>query len=258
MNSDIDQNDKIVAQVESRTLYASDLDQIIHANTSKKDSLALATAYIDQWVRDQLMTREAARYFASDFEIEKLVDDYREKLLKFNLEERVVSMRFDTVIERGELISFYEEMKEQFPLSEPIFRCVYAKYPRDTENLSEYRKHLNDENYDQILDFIRLNAVQSQIDTMIWFREGEFYEWNQDWSPNRMNKGQIQRQNDQDYEYFLKIVDRRDIGTFSPFNYIRPQLTRMLLHKRKQEILEKYKQDLYESALNNNLIKIPQ
>ena len=51
-------------------------------------------------------------------------------------------------------------------------------------------------------------------------------------------------------------MDSVDKGEISPLEYIRPQLNRMYLHKRKQKVIENYKQELYEKALNNNIIKI--
>ena len=47
-----------------------------------------------------------------------------------------------------------------------------------------------------------------------------------------------------------------DKGAFSPLGYIAPQLSRMLLHKRKQNILDAYKQELYEKALQENIVRL--
>ena len=73
----------------------------------------------------------------------------------------------------------------------------------------------------------------------------------------RIDKKQVQTQRDSEYEYFLKIVDQEAKGEISPLAYIEKQLVRMLLHKKRGEILESYKQELYEKALNDNTIKLP-
>ena len=61
---------------------------------------------------------------------------------------------------------------------------------------------------------------------------------------------------DQNYQYFLKVIESRDEGEISPLSYVEERLRQMMLHQRKQIIIEEYKQELYERALNNNVIKI--
>ena len=248
---------KVVATVGSRKLLQSDLDQIIHPSTTQQDSVALASMYIDQWVRDQLMTREAAKYFSSDFEIEKLVDDYREKLLKFNLEERVVAMRFDTIITEIELNEFYLEMKDQFILDQTLYRCIFAEFEKGTAGLSGFIKDWNAGNDLNVFSFAAAFSNQSHLDTAQWVSIEVLDDWNNKWSTRKLSDGQIQRQNDKESEFFLKIVEKVDKGQPSPLDYIKDRLVHMLLHRRKQNILEKYKQDLYEDALERNIITLP-
>ena len=253
----VDIEEKVVAKVGSRNLYQSDLDKIIHPNATSADSVSLATMYIDSWVRDQLMTREAAKYFSSDFEIEKLVDDYREKLLKFNLEEQVIRMRFDTIVTEGELNELYDEMKDQFILDRTLYRCIFAKFERNTSGLSEFVKDWDNENDLNIITFAAAFGSESFLDTSVWVTQDAIDEWYPSWSERRLAKDQKQRQNTAEYEYFLKVVDVADEGEQSPLGYIRDRLVHMLLHRRKKAILEKYKQDLYEDALNKNIITLP-
>ena len=248
-------DDKILASVDSRILYESDLKQIIHPNSNNQDSQALATAFIDQWIMDQLMTREAARHFSSDFEIEALVDDYREKLLKYNLEEKIIDMRFDTSISNAELEGFYDDMKEQFYLKDDIYRCIFARFERSENDLSEFVEAWEEGDDALILQFISDEAVDYEIDTTRWHDMNTLNAWYSAWSESKINSLDGQRQRDEEYEYFLKVTDKMDKGSISPLQYVKPQLISMLMHRRKQEILERYKQELYNSALNRNLIK---
>lgn len=249
---------KVLASVGSRILYSSDLAKIIHPSTSSKDSVAIASAYIDQWIRDQLMTREAARYFSSDFEIEKLVDDYREKLLTHNLEEQIVRMRFDTIVSDREIQLFYDEMKEQFPLGDDVYRCIYAKFNRNGDDLSKVNELWDEENLSEFLTYTNLYSLESSIDTLQWFTLQQINSWSDNWSQSRIFNQSKQKQISEEYEIFLKVLDRREKGAASPFTYVEDQLLKMLLHRRKQNILKKFKEELYEKGLENNLIKLPQ
>ena len=249
-------NGPVLAVLGEQRLYNKDLIHLIHPNTKKQDSLSLRTAFIDQWLRDQLMTREAAKYFSSDEEIDRLVEDYKAKLLKFNLEEKVLNERYDTIVTEDELAVFYDQMKEQFILKENIYRCMYVKVEKGTQGLKDFNNNWKKDEYGPIRSFAGAFSVENHIDTTQWKPWTEIEGWCEKWSTSRVKQKIKQRQIDSEYEYFLKIVDSVDKGDFSPLEYIRPQLHRMYLHKRKQEIIENYKQELYEKALNNNILKI--
>ncbi len=248
--------DKLLASVGSRTLFASDLSRIIHPNASVHDSIAIATAYIDQWVRDQLMALEATRHLSSDLDIEKLVEDYREKLLKFNLEEQIIDARFDTIIAESELNSFYNLMKEQFYLKDDIYRCIFARFNRGAPGLDTFKKDWKEDNMTPVINFASAFGEESKLDTSVWYFRTDIISWSERLSDGLNRQKEKVNIRDSKYEYFLKIIEKVDKAAVSPLDYIRPQLMRMLLHKRKQSILEDYKQELYESALDKNLIKL--
>ena len=246
----------VLAKVGDQSLYYNDISHLIHPNSKNQDSASLTTAFIDQWLRDELMTREAAKYFRSDTEIDRLVEDYQAKLLKFNLEEKILSERYDSIVSPEELASFYEQMKEQFRLKENVYRCIYVKIDKGTEGLKEFTNKWKKDEYGSIKSFAGAFSTESHLDTIQWKPWSEVDGWYSKWSKSRVDQKIKQRQNDSEYEYFLKIVDSVDKGEISPLEYIRPQLNRMYLHKRKQKVIENYKQELYEKALNNNIIKI--
>ncbi len=254
---DVPTGKTLVASVGDQALYKSDLDQIIHPNTSTQDSVSIATAYIDQWVREKLMTDQANRYFSKDLEIQRLVSEYEGKLLGVKLEEKILAEHYDTVIHRDELISYYNEIKTQFVLSEDIYRCVYVKIKREQDGLSEFRKNWQDESLQDVHIFALAFSEEYHSDTLMWKSDKDVHMWYDSWSQARIDKKQVQTQRDSEYEYFLKIVDQEAKGEISPLAYIEKQLVRMLLHKKRGEILESYKQELYEKALNDNTIKLP-
>jgi hypothetical protein len=41
-----------------------------------------------------------------------------------------------------------------------------------------------------------------------------------------------------------------------PLELIREKLSRVILHERKENVLEDYKQKLYEKAINSNIVKL--
>ena len=254
---DVPDGEILVASVGDQSLYRSDLRQIIHPNTSTQDSVSIATAYIDQWVREKLMTNQANRYFSDNPEIARLVTEYEGKLLGVKMEDKILSERFDSVVQRQELLRYYEEIKSQFLLTDDIYRCIYVKIKRDQDGLTEFRKNWQAESLKEVHIFALAFSEEYHSDTLIWKSGMDLDVWYDGWSQTKIDREQVQTQRDGEYEYFLKIVDMEAKGAVSPLAYIEKQLVRMLLHKRRGEILESYKQELYESALNNNIIKLP-
>ena len=63
---------------------------------------------------------------------------------------------------------------------------------------------------------------------------------------------------DGDYRYYYRVLDVVQGKTTAPFDYVKEQATKVILHKRKQELLEKWKEDLYQKELRRENVKITQ
>lgn len=247
---------QLIAEVGSRKLFARELEQIIHPNTSPGDSTSLANAYIDQWVRDNLLMQEASRVYSADFELEKLVEDYREKLLKFKLEEKIIHERYDTIVTEQQLLNFYSANKENFLLQQSIYRCWRAEFSNASKDKAGFRQAWNNEDVPLINSWINSHSGFSTAGTYAWYTWEEI----QEWCPLFVEKGAAnvknQRKIKDNVEFYLKVLEVVDKGDFSPLEYIKYQLKLMILHKRKQDIIDNYKRELYERALESNVVKI--
>ena len=246
----------IVAMVNNRKLYVSELDNIIHPSISRKDSTALANSYIDQWVRDQLLMQEASKFFSTDFEIEKLVDDYREKLIKFNFEEMIIAERFDTLVNDIELSEFYEKNKEQFVLNQPLFRCYFAKVPDTAKKIDNFYRSWRKDETEVVDEYLSKNSIERALDEKRWYTWPQIENWSDQFSFSSAKSAVDQHISDGDFEYFLKVLEYRAEKEISPLPFIKDQLVQMILHKRKQNIIEGYKTELYDKAIQADQIKL--
>jgi len=61
---------------------------------------------------------------------------------------------------------------------------------------------------------------------------------------------------DDTYKYFLRVIDFVPSGTLPPISYVKDQAKKVILHKRKMELLSDTKEDMYDEALRKNAIKI--
>ncbi len=73
-------DDQLLAQVYNKNLYASELADVVPEGTNPTDSSLLVTAFVQRWIRDQLLMYEAERNIPKDLNIDELVRDYRASL----------------------------------------------------------------------------------------------------------------------------------------------------------------------------------
>ena len=55
--------DKILATVQNKSLYLSELDGMLPENTSSEDSVKIINAYVERWIRKSLLMQEAEETF---------------------------------------------------------------------------------------------------------------------------------------------------------------------------------------------------
>src|ERR1043166_9809662 len=70
-------NRKAIARVTNTVLFEDELKGIVPEKTTKDDSAARINAYVDSWVRKQLLMQEALKTISIDeAEVERKVLDY--------------------------------------------------------------------------------------------------------------------------------------------------------------------------------------
>jgi hypothetical protein len=131
-----------------------------------------------------------------------------------------------------------------------------GKIPRKQKDLEKFRKLLRQDDIEAIKSYLDVNAEEKMMDDDKWYTWDEVQEWNEEWNLNRTKSSGYQWYTDDEYEYFLKVIEYRDEKEISPLPFVSKQLIQMILHKRKQDIIENYKSELYNKALENNQIKI--
>lgn len=253
--NNLDDTGIVIATVDGRYLYAAELENVIHPAVSREDSAGLANSYINQWIRDQLLMTEASNQLSSDLEIERLVDDYREKLIKFNFENKILEERYDTIVTDAQLSHFYDENKEQFVLAEPIYQIQYAEVPNSAKRISTFYRNWRRNNKEEISKYLKENATISHLEDETWHDWKDILQYSDRFSESRATRIDDQHVSDGDLEYFLKITGRKEARDIAPQSYVRAQLIHMILHNRKKDIIEDYKTELYNKAIRDNKIQ---
>ena len=253
-----DQFGDVIVQIDNKKLYASEIENIIHDETSTQDSTAIANAYIDRWIKEQLMIRDAQKYLSSDFEIEELVEDYRNELIKFKYEEEIINQNMNLTVNESDLQSYYNKYKSNYLLSEPIYKIIYASIPAKTEKIDRfYNAWLNNE-FDFIESFGGQYADTMYLNRNEWIDRQKVNEI----VPEELIKGQNLRRertiqkNINNYEYFFKILEMKTARDTIPLVLLKDKIERLVIHERKKETIENYKQEIFDKSMRSKIIKM--
>ncbi|MCK6695359.1 MAG: hypothetical protein L6Q97_25065, partial [Thermoanaerobaculia bacterium] len=169
------EGDKLLAKVYNKSLYLSQLEDIVPEGTAANDSVLMVTAYVQRWVRDQLLMYEAERNIPKDLNIDKLVRDYRASLVRFNFEQQIVAEQLDSTVSDAELKAFYENNKDQFQLESTILKFQLLKLPPNAPlnelNKIWYSRSASDEA--KLRNYAKQWAALALLDTEKWYKLDE-------------------------------------------------------------------------------------
>ncbi len=254
--------DKLLAKVYDRNLYLSELEGVVPEGTVPTDSALLVAAYIQRWLGEQLMMYEAERNISKDLNIDELVRNYRASLVRFNFEEHLIAEKLDSTVSNDELLAYYENNKDQFQLESTILKCLVLKLsPKAPQN--EINKLWNSRNP---ADEAKLSAFAKQWASLALLDREKWYTLQE--VAALLPNGTLTSENassrregtlsDGDVRYYYRVIDAVQGKATAPFDYAKDQAQKIILHKRKQELLERWKEDLYQKELRRENIKIMQ
>lgn len=254
--------DKLLAKVYDRNLYLSELEGVVPPGTVAADSALLVAAYTQRWLREQLMMYEAERNIPKDLNIDELVRSYRASLVRYNFEEQLIAEKLDSTVSEDELRTYYEGNKDQFQLESTILKCLLLKLspeaPQNEINKIWYSRNPADK--------AKLNTYAKQWASLALLDEEKWYTLQE--IAALLPKGTLNAENvgsrkegtlsDGDFRYYYKVIEAVQGKTTAPFDYAKDQALKIILHKRKQELLERWKEDLYQKELRRENIKVMQ
>jgi hypothetical protein len=253
-------NDRELAKVYDKTLYASEADGSISPGLNPQDSALMLSVFVQRWVSDQLLMYEAERNIPKDANIDKLVRDYRASLVRFNYEEQLIAQKLDSTVSETEVRQFYEANKEQFQLQSTILKCLVVKLPLSASQ-SEMNKYWNSRNPTdevKLANFAKQWATLALLDRNKWYRLDEIAAIlpQGTLSADNISSRKEGTLSERDSRYYYRVLESVRGKETAPFDYVKEQASKVILHKRKQELLENWKKDLYNNELRRGNIKV--
>ncbi len=251
------EGDTLLASVEDRKMYYSDIEGMI-SSSDAQDSLAQLNAFIEAWLSRNVVLNEAEKKFPQDLDIDKLIDDYRSSLILHNYRQSLIKKDLDTTISTAQEEEYYNNNKDQYLLAESICKARIVKIPDDTKRLERFYRNWKKNDSTAVNKYITENAIFDSGIGDEWHTVDHFLSFlpeskfkTRDFS----KKGDIQK-HDGSVEYFIKILDYKGHNEIPPLSYVREQMRKVIIHQRKKDLLDKIEKNLYENYLQSNKIRV--
>lgn len=249
-------DDRLLAKVYNKSLYFSEIADMIPPSVNPADSAIMVSAYIQRWVYDQLLMYEAERSIPKDLNIDKLVRDYRASLVRFNFEQQIISEKLDSLVQETEIRDFYEKNIEQFQLESTILKCIFLKLPLNAPQteMNRYWYGKSPADFAKLKDFAQKWAVVSILDKEKWCKLEELAALlpKGTLTPENVQSRREGSLSDGDYRYYYRLLETAQGKSPAPYDYAREQAMTIILHQRKQQLIEMWKKNLYEKELRRN------
>jgi len=258
-------NEKIVASLGNKKLFVEDIQsQLPKAGTlAKADSLALVQSIARNWAKNELLVQAAEFNLEEDLrDFEDLVSQYRNDLLKHAYIERYVNENLDTNITEEEIATYYELNQRNFELKESIVRAQFTAVPLGAQKMKEAKRWFkSSKQQNKYLDWIEVFATkQSAFTDSSWVPLNDFLaeiplETSNPYSYlKRTSKFTCE---DTVMVYFVTVNDLRIENSYSPVEYVRKNIRKMILNKRRLDLIERIGDNILANAIEKGDLYIP-
>lgn len=253
-----------IARIGENILYLDQVKEILPSGINPSDSAVIIKSYIDKWAKREFMLRRAEANLSPELKIEinKEAEENRKNMLIYNYQRQMMIEKMDTLVSENELENYYKENESTFILPSNIVKALFIKLPAETPNIDKIRQLARSNSGDDIKELEKL---------CFQFAE-KFDDFNEEWiTLDRLSMEMKYKFENQ--EAFLKgnrffesgdsisvimvnIMDYRLRSSLAPFEYVKDDIRRAILNRRRLEFLQSLENGIYNEALQENSLKI--
>lgn len=256
-------DDRVLARVHKKSLYESNIATAIPRGLSPQDSVNAVQNVINNWVRQQLLLHEAeANLTESQKDFSKLLENYRNSLVIYEFESKIVRDRLDTIVSKQEIQDYYSANMTDFELKENILKANYVQIDAESKELRKLRNHWkkgDPADKTALRQYCRKNGLNYSFDNNEWvyfndfitevpirtYNQEEFLKYNRNFEVR-----------DSLSIYFVEIKDFKIKESVAPLSLNENIIRNILLNRRKLELLQKTQDEIYEAGVKNNYFEI--
>lgn len=252
-----------IARANNEYLYLDEVKDIVPVGTPAKDSLELITKYIDNWIRESLVTQKAESNLGDEQKnVEKQLRDYRNSLITYTYEKELVKQKLDTVVSDTEIEEYYNNNQADFELKDNIIKVVYVKVDKKAPGLEKLKRMYKSDapsERELLASYCHQFASNFYLDDSSWLlfddllKEIPIQTYNKELF---LQNNRFVEVSDSLNHYFVNIKGFKIRNSLSPLGFEKENIKNIILNKRKLQLINKMIEDVYNDAANNNKIEI--
>jgi len=256
-------DENVLARVYDDYLYETDLKGIVPEGTNVKDSISIVRNYVNNWITEKLELYKARRnLLEEDMQFEKQLEEYRNSLIIYQYESKLVSQTLDTVVNDSEIEEYYNKNIGNFQLKDNIVKVYYARFKEDSPVIPKVRKFFYSDKpdaRDSLEVYIEKYSNLYFLDDEIWILFDDLLKfvpietYNEEAYLKNHRKIELKVE---PHVYFVNITDFKIKESVSPLSFEKEKIRQIILNKRKLEIINRMRQEIFQAAQMENNFEI--
>jgi len=257
---DKQKNVDAIARVNDKYLMADDFLKVLPEGYTKEDSIQLRSIFINHWATHQLLLDKARiNIDDSKAEIDVLVENYRRELIIEKYREAVINKLLDTVVTSNDVDQYYQSNKDIYKLNEELVQIRYIHYNKTIKEGKELVKLFKSKKADDInkLNDKRLEFNSFNLNDSIWVSYKAVLE-KLPFLPEGENLKKVDfLQKEDSLGVYLVAINRvLNMNEIAPKSYVEPTIKKMILHKRKLDLLVEIEKSLLTDAVKDKNFEV--
>lgn len=256
-------DDRVVAKVNGKKLYESQVLKFIPPGASPEDSLALAKQYINAWAGELIMNAMADKQLGKkEKDVTRELEEYRNALLKYRYEQHYIEDRLDTVVTDAQVAAHYENNSNLYILDVPIVKGVYIRIPAGSPDKDRLKKIMSsDKEEDRVLlDSLSFTLTDKYtrysdkwIDIVVLARD-----FGMDYGTllGARRGNFIELEDEQGMEHVAYLSGFLGGGKLPPLEYCEDKIRDVIIGQRKYALSSTLEQALLDDALEHGTFEI--
>lgn len=252
-----------IARVYDKYLYAEDLEGVIPPGTTANDSLEITTAYINNWVRQELLLKQAEDNLDETHrDFNRQIEQYRNSLIIFAYESELVNQKLDTAVSMSEIEDYYQKNQSNFNLRENIVLADYVIINAASPLAGKVKTLLQssrETDKEKLQTLCQENGIEHLVNDGTWMSFADLSRkipLTVDDQLDFLKRNRYYEVKDSTTVYLVAIDAYKSKESISPLNFEIENIRTILLNKRKAELLASMENDLYNDAVKRNKYEI--
>lgn len=253
-----------IARVNSDYLYRDDIVNLVPAEVSKEDSIAIVRNYIDRWAAKKLLIKVAEVNLnkAKKAEFDTLIQQYKIDLYTNAYLEAIVKRTTDTIISDKELQDYYKEHKDNFKTNGTLVRLRYISIEKDNPKYEAIKSKFFDfrKSDKKFWDTYTLQLNNFAFNDSTWTELSQVYGKLSFINPDNRDEYVVSGKTIQKVvgknAYLVKISGVIDRNQIAPYQYLKPTLKAVILNKKKLELIKKFEREITDDAIKDKKYEV--